>query len=971
MGGLLPRRARFGAFELDVKAGELRRGGRRVLLQEQPFRVLMMLVERAGDVATREEIRKRLWPNDTIVEFDNGINRAIRKLRKALGDSAENPKYIETLGRRGYRLLLPVEWEAGAAGGPRGESVGASFRAEVSAEPAAEPVPQIQASGRNLTGSRVSHYRVLEVLGGGGMGVVYKAEDLKLGRRVALKFLPEELLYEPSALERFGREARAASALEHPNICPIYEFGEHEGQPFIVMQLLEGQTLRDRLENPKPENPNAKSPGEGPFPLGEMLDLAVQIADGLEAAHQKGIIHRDIKPANVFVTRRGEAKILDFGLAKVMGDDGAGVLPIGVALDSAAASGPDTRSAVGGSRALPLTRTGAALGTAPYMSPEQVRGEKVDARTDIFSFGLVLYEMATGQQAFSGGTVAGFRDAILNRAPARVRDLAPRLPLKLEAVIDKALQKDREARYQAVSELRVDLKAVKAGLLPASPRPHGANLRRWSPAAALALASAGVFFSLNRRHAAPVVTDAPVPAIQSIAVLPLENLSGDPSQEYFSEGITDALITDLAQRGSVRVSSRTSILQYKQTNKSLPEIARELNVDGIVEGTVQRSGDRVRVTAQLIHGPSDKHLWGNSFERETPDVFELEQEITEDIAGQIQARTKTRDQTKPAQPRPVSLTALEAYLQGNSHLQKGHMGVRDKELKTAGEYFQKAIDAQPDFLFAYIGLAQAHDNLLSPSSQDFILLKRAAERAVSLDPTSSDALTELAISKEEDWDWSGAQEGFRRAISLNPNNARAHEGMGDCLDPTGRLEEAEKEHEIAQQIDPNSDHPAWNLYWRGDYDRSIELLRKMLETRPEDSSNHWFLSDSYAHKGMYKEWVEELGTATTQLGYPEIGPRLRAAYASSGYLGAVRQWARELERTAENKLAYCPGVLAETYTIIGDKDRAFYWLDQGVYHHRMVLGDPVLYMLKTDPWLAPLRSDARFKDALRRAGLPP
>jgi serine/threonine protein kinase/sugar lactone lactonase YvrE len=427
----LPTRARFGAFELDLKAGELHKGGRTVLLQEQPFQVLRMLVEQRGEVVLREEIQKRLWPNDTVVEFDHAINTAIRKLRQALGDSAENPKYIETVARRGYRLMMTVEW--------------------VEANPARPPVEvdataETESFAANLIGKRVSHYRVLEMLGGGGMGVVFKGEDIKLGRRVALKFLPEDLASDSAALDRFEREARAASALNHPNICTIYEVEEHNGQPFLVMELLEGQTLRERT-------------GEGggtPLPADELLDLATQIANGLDAAHQKGIIHRDIKPANVFITTRGEAKILDFGLAKLV--------EIGEHAEAAAAIGRSDGASAEAETAhsLYLTRTGAALGTACYMSPEQVRGEKLDARTDLFSFGLVLYEMATGHQAFGGETATEVHGAILHRTPAPARELNPALPPKFEQVIGRALEKDREIRYQTASEMGADLEGLKS-----------------------------------------------------------------------------------------------------------------------------------------------------------------------------------------------------------------------------------------------------------------------------------------------------------------------------------------------------------------------------------------------------------------------------------------------------------------------------------------------------------------------------
>jgi eukaryotic-like serine/threonine-protein kinase len=439
------RLARFESFELDVCAGELRRlGGAPVFLREQSLRILILLLEHPGEVVQREEIRKKLWPNDTIVEFEHSISAAINRLRQALGDSADNPKYVETLARRGYRWMVAVEW---AEGSPALQPVA------VAEKKTAEP------SNGRLIGRKVSHYRVLQILGGGGMGVVYEAEDLRLGRRVALKFLPEELTSDPGALQRFESEARSASALNHPNICTIYEVEEYEGRPFLVMELLEGQTLRDLIAT--------IAPGNAPLDLTKLLDLAVQITAGLEAAHRQGIVHRDIKPANIFITSHGQAKILDFGLAKLF--------LIGTAsVDSPTTDPPEEGSpyqlkheAESLTASSPfLSRTGVAMGTAGYMSPEQVRGEKLDARTDLFSFGLVLYEMATGRRAFAGDTASVLHDTILNRAQSPARDLNPELPPKLEKIIGRALIKDREARYQSASEMRAGLENLKREVEP-------------------------------------------------------------------------------------------------------------------------------------------------------------------------------------------------------------------------------------------------------------------------------------------------------------------------------------------------------------------------------------------------------------------------------------------------------------------------------------------------------------------------
>ena len=429
---------RLGPFQLDLRAGELHKEGRMLRLQEQPFRVLQMLVERPGEVVTREELQKRLWPNDTIVEFDHSINAAIKRLRDTLGDTAEEPKYVETVARRGYRLLVPVEWEeeVSPAGSPPPVAA---------VEPAkAGSVTPDQVAEGSLIGKKVSHYRVTGILGRGGMGVVYRAEDLKLGRPVALKFLPEDLAQDPKFLERFRREARAASALNNPHICTVYDIDEHAEQPFIVMEYIEGQTLKERIVGAGLV-PARGRPRGSPLPTDTLLDLGIQIADGLEAAHSKGIIHRDIKPANIFVTVRGEAKILDFGLAKRLPQEAGDA---GLTGDSATGE-------------TPLTGRGLAAGSLEYMSPEQARGESLDTRTDLFSFGAVLYEMVTGRPAFSGDTMAVVFDAILNRAPTSAIHLNPQLPPKLEEVINKALERNRDLRYQHAADLRTDLKRLK------------------------------------------------------------------------------------------------------------------------------------------------------------------------------------------------------------------------------------------------------------------------------------------------------------------------------------------------------------------------------------------------------------------------------------------------------------------------------------------------------------------------------
>jgi eukaryotic-like serine/threonine-protein kinase len=461
----LPKRMRLGTFEVDLRAGELQTGNQTVRLQEQPFRILLILIEHAGETVSREEIQKRLWPNDTVVDWDHSINTAVKKLRQALGDSPDHPRFIETLVGRGYRLLMT----------PQAVAENARAAADLDQLRRQRDLPLLTRTG-DLLGKRVSHYRVLELLGGGGMGMVYKAEDLKLGRSVALKFLPDELASDSVALKRFQREARTASAIDHPNICTVYEVEEHEGQPFLVMQFLQGQTLRDRLATVMAEQKT--------LPIEELVDVAIQICSGLEAADKHGIIHRDIKPGNIFLTTSGLVKILDFGLAKLA--------------NAIHEAGSDTllfeTDALLGDPAHPLRPgttcggTGFALGTAGYMSPEQARGEKLDRRSDIFSFGAVLYEMATGQRAFPG-LIAGMAiDAVLTSTPAPVRALNSQIPPALEAIVHRALKKNREQRYQSASGLGEELARVraefKAPAISEIPKPArdlngGAEQRSW------------------------------------------------------------------------------------------------------------------------------------------------------------------------------------------------------------------------------------------------------------------------------------------------------------------------------------------------------------------------------------------------------------------------------------------------------------------------------------------------------------
>jgi TolB-like protein/DNA-binding winged helix-turn-helix (wHTH) protein len=462
------------------------------------------------------------------------------------------------------------------------------------------------------------------------------------------------------------------------------------------------------------------------------------------------------------------------------------------------------------------------------------------------------------------------------------------------------------------------------------------------------------------------------PQIRSLAVLPFQNLSADPAQEYFSDGLTDALITNLAQIGSLSVISRTSTVQYKGTKEPLPEIARELNVDGIIEGTVQRSGNRVRITAQLIYARSDKHLWAQNYERDVQDVFTLEREVTGDIAHQVQARVTTPSKVPVQQPSPMNPKVLEAYLQGNYHLNRQFRGGGDEEKKKAAEYFQQVIDADPNFAPAYNGLANAHFILLWPSSQDAEIVRTAAERATELDPTLSDARVTLGSLLLCSWDFRVAEDELRQALVLNPSNANAHDLLGQLLYDIGHSDEGWREIQIAQELDPNQDHLSFALQNQREYDRAIAWLLIMSKRDPDSAYIHDDLFRSYAGKGMYKEAFQELEKAASLVGFPQIAAHVHHAFAISGYRGGMQQFAKEMEHLAATKQMFMPVNVAEIYASLGDKDRALYWLEEA-FRNRNITAAAAgvgLEMINVDPMMDPLRSDPRFKDLLRRIGLP-
>jgi serine/threonine protein kinase/tetratricopeptide (TPR) repeat protein len=770
-----------------------------------------------------------------------------------------------------------------------------------------------------MIGKIISHYRILERLGGGGMGVVYKAEDTKLHRTVALKFLPPELTRDDEAKQRFIHEAQTASSLDHNNICTVHEIDETvEGQLFICMNYYDGETLKKKIE-------------KGPLKLEEAIDITIQIAQGLYKAHEQKIIHRDIKPANIFITKDGIIKILDFGLAKLSGQT-------------------------------MITKIGSTVGTVAYMSPEQARGEVVDHRTDIWSLGVVLYEMITGKLPFKGDYDQAIIYGILNEEPTPMTTLRTDVSGELNRIVSKTMAKNPSERYQQINEMLEELQLMEEGFKHKSTESEKQKKNKlmilFATAVPIVIIGVLLWLYLPTRHEE---------VIDSIAVLPFENLSADPEQEYFSDGMTEALITELSKIKALRVISRTSIMHFKKTEKTLPEIARELNVKAIVEGSVQRVGNMVRINAQLVRAEPEEHLWAKPFTRNLAKILELQSEVAQAIANEIRITVTPEERKQLASSHPVNPEAHEAYLKGRFFINK----FNETDVRKGISYFEQAIAKDSNYALAYEGLAEGHDYLFSlgmiSAKNAFPKIKTLAMKALSIDKDLAEAYAIIGDIESSEWNWQGAEENFKQAFMLNQNYAIGHAAYAYYLLMMKRYDEALSEGKHAVEVDPLWPFAkvvlAWTFFFRHQYDSAMTQINEALSIDSNSPFGHLALGNFYQLRRKYEEAIVEyhkLIALGDSAGYAYIA----WAYARSD--NAIK--AREI--LANLKAKYVPPLyFAWTYIALGDWDRAFNWLEKAYEEYDPYLTWTIAVPPGFDTNLDSFRTDPRFHTLVKKMGL--